>query len=128
MFNFNHFQLVYRSSLRALLWGSAALVRCATYAMAEFNSFQHQNDPTVHNLCILKQREGERQRERERGKKIERERGRERERVRLDRVFGDHRWLRVLKRNAGHCSLGPTKVHKILRDYLVNPLLGRIWP
>ena len=69
-----------------------------------------------------------REAKRERGKKREREGERERERVRLDRVFGDHRWLRVLKRNAGHCSLGPTKVHKILRDYLVNPLLGRIWP
>ena len=50
--------------------------------MAEFNSFQHQNDPTVHNLCILKQREGERQREREAKRDRERERERQKERER----------------------------------------------
>ena len=55
-----------------------------------------------------------------------------RERVRLDRVFGDHRWLRVLKEDKHRQTLviavSAGIQHKYIKvHYPVNPLFGRVW-
>ena len=55
-----------------------------------------------------------------------------RERVRLDRVFGDHRWLRVLKEDKHRQTLVIAVSAGIQQKYIkvhypVNPLFGRVW-